>query len=288
MYNSTALPASVRDFQRLTGMDFNQLLSTNPKTDKNELSTSILHLAPSNLSGFNVCKFAGNCKQICLHFSGNPAFKSKYEARINRTKAFFTDRNKFIELLILSILRQYKRNNYNKVGIRLNGTSDILYENIRLNLPDYLANCIHRKYGLSVNSGPYENIFMLFRLNNLEVQFYDYTKTPRDYSHAIACGYHLTFSYDGKTNKVNHKHCIEALDAGLSIAAAFDIKKGESLPASLYVPELGRRLTVIDGDLSDERFNDPEKLEGVLVGLRYKRATGRKATKQDIKRFCIA
>ena len=61
MYNSTALPASVRDFQRSTGMDYNQLLSTNPKTDKNELSTSILHLAPSNLSGFNVCKFAGNC-----------------------------------------------------------------------------------------------------------------------------------------------------------------------------------------------------------------------------------
>ena len=129
---------------------------------------------------------------------------------------------------------------------------------------------------------------MLFRLNNLEAQFYDYTKTPRDYSHAMACGYHLTFSYDGKTNKANHKHCRDALDAGLNIAAAFDIKKGESLPASLYVPELGRRLTVIDGDLSDERFNDPEKLEGVLVGLRYKRATGRKATKQDIKRFCIA
>ena len=176
MYNSTALPASVRDFQRLTGMDYNQLLSTNPKTDKNELSTSILHLAPSNLSGFNVCKFAGNCKQICLHFSGNPAFKSKYEARINRTKAFFADKNKFMELLILSILRQYKRNNYNKIGVRLNGTSDILYENIGLNIPDYLANCIYRKYGLSVNSGPYANIFMLFRLNNLEAQFYDYTK----------------------------------------------------------------------------------------------------------------
>ena len=49
-------------------------LSVNPKTEKSAVQTYILHLAPADTSGVNVCAGAGNCKKICLHFAGNPVY----------------------------------------------------------------------------------------------------------------------------------------------------------------------------------------------------------------------
>ena len=98
--------------------------------------------------------------------------------------------------------------------------------------------------------------------------------------------YDLTFSFDGFSNLLNVKHCNEALDLGLNVAAAFNIKKTENLPEKIYIPEFKRSLKVIDSDISDERFNDPKG--GYLCGLRFKQPRGIRMTSEDVKNFCIA
>ena len=132
----------------------------NPKTDKNKKIKGLdkyrilrLNLAPSDLSGFNVCAMASKgCKKACLHTAGNPVFqKQKDLGRINRTRYYFQSRVEFISRLFKEIKNHEiycNKNNYIPV-VRLNTTSDIPWE-------------IH-------------NIFEKFP----NIQFYDYTKIKK-------------------------------------------------------------------------------------------------------------
>jgi len=284
------LPPFVKLFQTETGLNYNTIMGVNPKLKKNELPTNILHLSPSNTSGFNVCKFAHNCKKICLHFSGNPAyFSAKFKARLNRTLSFQKNNQRFIDLLILNICRNFYKNDSKKIGVRLNGTSDILWETKKVFISIGLSDFIYRKFSLNINSGNYENIFDVFIQNKIDIQFYDYTKhiVNRNIKELTEkFFYDLTFSFDGFSNLINIEHCKKALDLGLNVAAAFNIKKNENLPEKIYIPEFQRTLKIIDGDLSDERFNDEKG--GHLVGLRFKQPRGNRISSEDVKNFCIA
>jgi hypothetical protein len=69
---------------------------TNAKTVKGEqlgFLTGILYLAPSDISGFNVCPLAklAECEKPCLYTAGRGAFNSIQLARINKTKYYFAD-----------------------------------------------------------------------------------------------------------------------------------------------------------------------------------------------------
>ena len=62
------LPKTIKDYQNLYKLNYNTLLSENPKTIKSDIKTYILHLAPSKQSGIiNVCPSALNCAKLCLH-----------------------------------------------------------------------------------------------------------------------------------------------------------------------------------------------------------------------------
>lgn len=201
-----------------------------------EYTTYILHLAPANLSGYNVCPAASNgCKQACLNSAGRGRFSNVQEARIRKTKMFFEQRSEFMALLVKDIeaaVRKAKRTRQ-KLAIRLNGTSDIDWESIQ------------------IATGPFgvrgPNIFEMFRL----VQFYDYTKRP---DRLVRCAgiknYHLTFS----RSEVNDRVADNAIKAGHNVAVVFS----KALPAEYK----GRR--VIDGTLTDLRFTDPKNC---IVGL---------------------
>jgi len=63
---------------------------TNAKTVKGEqlgFLTGILYLAPSDISGFNVCPMAkiAQCEKACLYTAGRGAFTSIQNARIAKT-----------------------------------------------------------------------------------------------------------------------------------------------------------------------------------------------------------
>lgn len=214
------------------------------KGKKINMATYAVYFAPYKLSGFNVCaKATKECIMGCLNTSGRVKMDAKgtiVNARINRTIAFYEQRDKFMNLLI-SEISMYKKRAANQgmdFSVRLNGTSDLSPE-------------IFKAFG--------QNILQLFP----DVQFYDYTKVlnrvrlTEKYSN-----YHLTFSYTG----ANWNECKDALTNNVNVAVIFDVKKGQPLPLTF------NGYKVIDGDISDYRPNDAK---GCIVGLRWKHIANR-------------
>ena len=214
-----------------------KLLSTaNPKIQKGTeygYLSFILHLAPSDVSGHNVCpKATKGCISACLNLAGRGGMFRKGEttnviqkARVRKTRYFFEDRDGFMKDLYHDIRKAIKF--AEKQGLtpvfRLNGTSDLSWE----------------KYEVGTTG---LNIFQLFPT----VQFYDYTAVlGRKVKHLF--NYHLTFS----RKESNDKDCQQALLDGMNVATVFDeIPKG-----------------VFCADDTDLRFLDPQV--GV-IGLKAK------------------
>ena len=114
--------AILRDFKT----SYRTIFSVNPKTEKSAVQTYILHLAPADTSGINVCAGAGNCKAICLHFAGNPVYmNAKQSARIRRTLAYVADPSRFMRLIVCAILDKLNKHEGEELAFRLNGTSDL-------------------------------------------------------------------------------------------------------------------------------------------------------------------
>jgi hypothetical protein len=298
--NSRAkLPANLATLCKQYKISARDLLSTNPKTEKSKVQTYILHLAPADTSGVNVCAGAGNCRKICLHFAGNPVYMTnKQAARIRRTLAYANHREDFMLLLVCAILHKLAKHPDEVIAVRPNGTSDNAYENVDFTVtPEFTTFC-RRKFGVDLPIGK-RNIFEVF--NHIasnggpKVQFYDYTKIRRNWAECARLGYHLTFSFDGWNNKANLAICRDALQAGVNVAAAFNLKRGQSLPdcidASRFnLPQrclfTGGVLAVLDGDLTD--FRPSDATGGHIVGLRFKLPHGINYSDADKQAFCIA
>lgn len=226
-----------------------KLLSTaNPKTQKGTKKgflTYILHLAPSAVSGHNVCpKATAGCIAACLNTAGRGGMFKRGEttnviqkARIRKTLMFINDRAGFLNLLINDIKkarRQSAKLNLVPV-IRLNGTSDISWE----------------KYKIDGKT-----IFELFP----DIQFYDYTKVLNRKVLTIP-NYQLTFSKaDGNDSDVK-----KAIKQGLNVAVVF---------ATKVLPTDYLGMPVFNGDDSDLRFIDPTNH---VIGL-YAKGRAKKDT----------
>ena len=235
-------------------MTFKLLSTANPKIQKGTklgYLSFILHLAPADLSGREVCpKRTKGCTAACLNTAGRGGMFKRGEttnmiqkARIRKTVQFFFDRDQFMLDLAYDIQKAVafaKKQGLTPV-IRLNGTSDLSWE----------------KYEVPVFCT--KNIFELFP----NVQFYDYTKVLGRKVADIP-NYHLTFSKaDG-----NDADVAKAIEQGYNIAAVFD-----EMPATYM------GLPVINADETDLRFLDPK---GCIAGLKAK---GR--AKKDYTGFVI-
>jgi hypothetical protein len=247
-----------------------QLLTTgNPKIMKgmeHGYLTSVLHLAPSTLSGYNVCPMASNgCASACLNTAGRGGMNrigedtnTIQQARIRKTHWFYENRGSFLERLTKEIHSTIKLATRHQLipAFRLNGTSDIKWEN----------------YGIMETFD--------------DTIFYDYTKLPN--RRHLPANYHLTFS-----RSESNEHLIpQAFANGMNVAVVFrkdgpkvkkvytldeqianKVKREEALtrrrgrPKKPYVP---RKIDlswvpntfydrpVFHGDNSDLRFNDPK------------------------------
>lgn len=193
--------------------------------------TGILYLAPSKLSGIDVCPMASQgCKAVCLFSAGRGRFYSVTLARVTKTLAYHFDKPRFIETVkksIKSLVVKANNKGFTPV-VRLNGTSDILWE---------------RNTDI-IQSFP-------------KVQFYDYTKIAARFNFEIPKNYHLTFSL----SESNDKDAALVLARGGNVAAVFK----DTLPKSLSFNGIVYRVT--NGDLTDLRFLDKR---GVIVGLKAK------------------
>lgn len=217
----------------------------NPKVKKNQkigVFTTVLHLAPGNMSGHEVCpKRSPGCSAACLHFAGDPSrLERKTKARVTKTNLFFSDRNLFMNILALELaahVRAAARRGM-KVACRLNGTSDIVWERKRF--------IVFPELGRTGST-----IIELFP----EISFYDYTKIA---GRTPPPNYHLTFS----ESEVNAADVAREMARGMNIASVFVNR----LPAN----HLGR--LVINGDDHDYR---PADARGVVVGLKAKGVKGK-------------
>lgn len=285
--------AILRDFK----ISYRTIFSVNPKTEKSAVQTYILHFAPADTSGVNVCAGAGNCAKICLHFAGNPVYmNAKQAARVRRTLAYVSDPSRFMRLIVCAILDKLNKHEGEELAFRLNGTSDIIWENVDFDITPEFAQFCRVKFGRILPLGK-RNIFEVFnfmRQNTGEnVTFYDYTKVKHNWAECRRLNYHLTFSYDGANNISNLKLCRDALANGVNIAAAFNLKKKQELPLYINAAAIygenptfsGRILCVQNGDLSDYRPGDTSG--GSIIGLRFKLPHGIKYTQAEKMAFCI-
>ena len=129
------------------------------KGQKKGYKTAILYLAPHIQSGFNVCPQASKgCSKSCLYTSGMGIFSNVQLGRINKTRWFIQERESFLEKLTKEIKKfseKCKRENF-KPCVRLNGTSDISFENFEKggNISAVFRDFIPKKYeGFRVVNG---------------------------------------------------------------------------------------------------------------------------------------
>jgi hypothetical protein len=189
--------------------------------------------AAFGLSGaFNTCPRASlGCAAACLVFSGQSGMPTAQRAQAIRTM-FLIAHPYECGLIIGAEIRASLRR-HGRINLRLNTTSDIRWEMLA---PE-----------------------MISALAAAGVELYDYTAwSPAD--RAASADYHLTYSAK-ETSHTSDAYLTSILAGGDNVAVPFDTPRGAALPATWN----GYR--VVDGDLSDERRNDPR---GVVVGLRAK------------------
>lgn len=232
---------------------------SNPKVAKNEkvlgIRTNVLHLAPAKTSGHEMCpKRSPGCTAACLFYAGNPAhMAAKNKSRLNKTDLFWRDRQLFMNILALEIEQQAAKAEADKVkyAVRLNGTSDIVWEKVRFKLyPEVYAELYDTDI-LQQDSRETMTLMEIFP----EIQFYDYTKIPK---RTPPDNYYLIFS----ESETNAREVTAEMARGLNIAVVFT----GGLPATY------RGRPVVDGDVHDFRPSDPKDC---IVGLKVKGVKGK-------------
>lgn len=193
-------------------------IDANAKTIKGQkvgYITGVLYLAPYDVSGFNVCAMSelAGCRETCLFVQGRAGISAGSKtftapnglvykdnniirARIKRTEMFHRNREAFLtqmEKEINALIRKGKRVNLIPT-VRLNGTSDIRWENIKFENGDTL--------------------FTRFP----EIQFYDYTKINNRKN--IPSNYHLSWSYSAANPRYtkgmpNNMNAVAVFNGGL-------------------------------------------------------------------------
>jgi len=276
------IPADIRQVRTQYGFNSSNVLTlTNPKVLKSEIvaPTAVLHLAPKYRGS---CPAAGSCASLCLNTAGNPAYlKGKLLRRRLRSDAFADHPAAFTRLLVLEVCRFVSKlwKLQPVIGLRLNGTSDFLWERVPVEICQDLADYCRAQFGLSLPVGRFSSLLepLVAAIPNLRP--YDYSKrTDRDWKAAARLGYHLTLSHGSTSDTFG-----AAVSQGLNYAAAIDLPRGAVLPETVRIN--GEQFATLDGDVTDWRPGDASGQTHVVL-LRIKRTPGQ--TEEQRRQFCIA
>ena len=210
------------NFKLLSSLNSNSKLEKSNKVQDKYLNVN-MYMHPSSTK---ICPYQdiAKCKEPCLNTAGlGGVYKSIQDARKRKTDLFLNDKDTFMEYIIEDITKfvNYCDKKGKLPAVRLNGTSDIQWETIKVNG---------------------KTIFELFPT----VQFYDYTKIPTRKTKHIP-NYHLTWSY----SEANQKYADRFSDVEHNKAVVFNTKT---------LPSFFKGLKVIDGDTHDMRFLDEDNV----------------------------
>ena len=227
------------------------------KGDGSEYLTAILYMTPykvwvETLGRYsNSCPMAeqAGCIDACLNTAGRGAFNNVQSARMRKAQWFYNDRKSFMSQLYEDVTKfsNYCFKRGIKPCVRLNGTTDIQWENI--------------KYDDGLN------IFEHFS----DVQWYDYTKIANRRKVKDIPNYHLTWSYSNADPR--YAAMLDtAIENGMNAAVVFRSNFIEVKPKCWHT---WNGYPVIDGDKDDLRFLDPKG--GHIVAL-YAKGKAKKDT----------
>jgi hypothetical protein len=190
--------------------------------------TFVLHLAPGDTSGFEVCPGrSAACTDLCLNKAGRGIMDGVQRARIARTQWYFADRAGFMARLCHEIEAaiRYAEKRGMKAAFRLNGTSDIPWHRV----PAEGAPSVMERFA--------------------GVPFYDYTKVAkRVLRERLPANYDLTFSL----SESNEPEARGVLAKGGRVAVVFR----DAATVTAAVREQFWGAATIAGDDDDLRFLD--------------------------------
>jgi len=196
-----------------------------------------LSLSPACTSGWNVCRASSpGCRAACLATAGKGGLDSVQRGRLWKVALLAAEPALFVRALAGEIRSAVARRPVDRLGrptgplvpVRLNAFSDLAFER-------FLAPALFSIAG---------------------ARFYDYSKRT---DRVPPANYHLTSSATERTADSGLASLADMY--GSNVAVVFDTRRGHALPTTYA----GCR--VVDGDLSDSRWNDDR---GVIVGLRAK------------------
>lgn len=198
------------------------------KGEKLGYLTGICYLIPYKKFGTgNLCGFASEgCINSCLEYSGHGTMSNTMKGRYRKTAFWHRNRQGFFEQLIKDVKSlERKAAKEGKIPVvRLNGTSDIMWEKHRI------------QYG--------KNIFQLFP----HIQWYDYTKNPyRFKQEKQPTNYHITFS-KSENNDEHVEHVLK--NKPWKIAAVATDASAKTIVFQ------GKKYRTVNGDKHDLRFLD--------------------------------
>lgn len=239
---------------------FHYLNALNYKTAKGEHTgylSAIMYLAPHTIGGGpSLCPHSTEaCRTACLYSAGRGAFDRTKNARLRRTHMYLNDRPRFLREVVEEVRKMQKvaERHGLKLAVRLNGTSDILWERQRL--------------------GAYANFMEAFP----DVAWYDYSKVPLEHRDPPA-NYHILFSLADD----NLSKAVEYLKAGHSISAVVpDDQKANMIGSAVSLDGDGMVARFVDGDEDDTRFLDkPRSI--VLLSPKGTAARNSPLVRQDL------
>jgi len=225
------------------------------KAEKYGYLNAIHYLAPDKVAGKGtVCvDSTAGCRALCLgQYSGQAGMvkdlehgtNNVRESRINKVVMFFHNAQHYLELVhkAIAVLIKKSRKNNKILCIRLNGSSDIAWERIKIKSKDN------------------KNIYELFS----DVQFVDYTKSKtRMLNPNKPSNLYLTFS----RSETNETDCLELLQKGHNVAVVF----------GCAFPETYMGFPVISGDEHDLRHLDPRGGHCIALTPKGRKAKGDKS-----------
>ena len=231
-------------------------IDSNAKTVKGQelgYFTAISYLAPYKQANgkTSLCGDATiGCIDACLYTSGMGIFPNVQLSRIEKALKFIENPKTYMAKLHKEITKLFKKYGTALV-IRLNGTTDIPFENLK-----YVYNEIE-----------YTNIFNAFP----NITFYDYTKNPRRVLKNDISNYYLTFSR--AETKLNIEASKVILNEGKNVAIVFSEKLYNELILKGEILYNGKLVNILDGDKNDLRFLDKQNS---IIALKAKGNKGKK------------
>ena len=227
---------------------------------KDGVKTAVMYLAPHLDSGSNLCPWASpGCIEVCLKSSGKMGLDVNGIVRLKKSLYYRLFRADFMADLAEDIAKLQR--SAERAGmvpaVRLNGTSDILWERTGI---------------MAAFPG---------------VQFYDYTKAPLSRRPNVPPNYHLTFSLSERPDSM--AHAMEWMDAGHNAAAVVSSLEGETridaarAAAAMLRAGPWQGYPTTDGDQTDIRFWD----EGGRWVILYAKGSATRDTSGFVARIAV-